>query len=64
MRHLTKRQREKIARVIRATIQGVCEITEQTIRDVETGIDFTPSHPVHQRLIAMIQAEKKRAGIL
>jgi hypothetical protein len=58
MRHLNKRQREKIAREITATIHGEGAVTEQIVRDVETGVDFTASHPVHQQILAAIQREK------
>lgn len=48
---------DKIARMIADTINrdiiGTEPMTEELVRKIVTGGEFTPSHPVHQQVMAL-----------
>lgn len=59
-RPLSRKTREQIARSVRDTLpSGPKAITAQTVLDVETGADFTESHPVWGLIMAGIRAARK-----
>lgn len=47
----------KIVRIVNREIKGSERIDNAFVRRVVEGGEFTPSHPVHQRIMALYEQE-------
>lgn len=45
----------RIVRRINLEVKGSEQVTEELVRSIVEGGQFTPSHPVHQRIMAIYQ---------